>query len=227
VTEEEDLTALLVEGGVEPRFIPRLSRFGALLLERNRRLNLTGASSPAQVLPHLLDSLSLVPYVRDPLVDVGSGGGFPAIPLAIATGAHVVLVEAAAKKGAFLREACAEVQVPAEVIVGRAEDAGRDPAYRERFMSGTARGVAAAPAVIELVMPFLGIGGLAILQRGAIDERERHAAADAAPMLGGRLEAEIPLGGERRLLLIRKTSATPQRFPRRAGLPQKRPLCLR
>jgi 16S rRNA (guanine527-N7)-methyltransferase len=97
---------------------------------------------------------------------------------------------------------------------------------RERFASATARAVAVAPTVAELVLPFLATGGVAVLQRGTIDARERTALEDASLMLGGAVETEHQLDGERRIVLVRKTEATALRFPRRTGIPEKRPLCM-
>jgi 16S rRNA (guanine527-N7)-methyltransferase len=173
-----------------------------------------------------MDSLTLVPYVQAPLLDVGSGGGLPAIPLAIATGFPVTLVESVTKKAAFLEAAIGTLHASGQVIPQRAELAGRDPDLRERFGSATARAVSTAPTVLELVVPFLKIGGVAVLQRGKMDERERNAVIDAAPMLGAELVEEISLQGDRRILLLRKIAMTPSRFPRRPGVPEKRPLCL-
>jgi 16S rRNA (guanine527-N7)-methyltransferase len=172
-----------------------------------------------------LDSLTLARYVEAPLVDVGSGGGLPAIPLAIVTGCPVTLVESITKKAAFLEAAIGTLGLSGHVIPQRAELAGRDPDLRERFGSATARAVSTAPTVLELVVPFLKVGGVAVLQRGKMDARERNAVADAAPMLGAELSEEISLNGARRILLVRKTASTPTRFPRRAGVPEKRPLC--
>ena len=204
----------------------RLAHYGELLLETNKQFNLTGADTSAELFPHLLDSLSIVRYVDAPLVDVGSGGGLPAIPLAISTGVPVTLVESVTKKAAFVESALGQLELYGQVIPQRAELAGRDPDLRERFACATARAVSSAPTVLELVVPFLKIGGLAILQRGRLDDRERNAVADAAPMLGAEVEEEVPLDGDRRVLLIRKVAPTPQRFPRRPGVPEKRPLCL-
>lgn len=208
---------------------PRLLRFAELLLARNATLNLTAARSPEAVAEHVRDSLAVAPFLREPFVDVGSGGGFPAIPLAIVTGFRGVLIESLAKKARFLEEAIAALGLPLEVRAMRAEDAGRDPALRERFASATARAVASLPAVLEFTVPLLAVGGVAVLQRGRLEERERSAAADAALVLGAVLDGEHPAGtgpdDERRVVLARKTLATGQRFPRRAGVPAKRPLC--
>jgi 16S rRNA (guanine527-N7)-methyltransferase len=224
-TADDELLALLQIAGVAPALCVPLSRYGAIVLEANRRVNLTGAKSPAALAPHLLDSLSVVPYIREPYVDVGSGAGLPGIPIAIATGTPVTLIEATAKKAAFLAEALKELNLAGSVIQQRAEDAGHDDALRERFASGTARALSGPTTVAELLLPLIALGGVAVLQRGRFDERERRRLEDASLLLGGRMESELPLEGERRVLLVRKERATPLRFPRRAGLPEKRPLC--
>lgn len=223
--EHAALVESLAQGGVELALADRLAVYGELLLEANRRFNVTGADTPETLAPHLLDSLTLLPYVRGPLVDIGSGGGLPAVPLALATGIEVVLVEATTKKAAFLEGILTDLGLRGQVVPQRAELAGRDPALRERFASATARAVASASAVLELTAPFLEVGGLSILQRGRLEERERNAAIDAAPMLGCRLTEEVPLEGDRRILIVQKERPTPQRFPRRTGVPEKRPLC--
>jgi 16S rRNA (guanine527-N7)-methyltransferase len=206
---------------------PRLQHYVDSLLVRNRVMNLTGASDEAAVWEHVRDSLTLAPYVKEPYVDIGSGGGFPAIPLAIACGVEVTLVESVAKKARFLEEIVKELGVQATVVNARAEDAGRDPSYRERFGSATARAVGTASAVLELTVPLLAVGGTALLQRGDLSALERNALADAALVLGVQIEDEIVLEGSeaRRIVLAVKRKATPGRFPRRAGVPQKRPLC--
>lgn len=228
MTEDERgaLTALLSGAGVESRLVDPLAHYGALLLETNRRFNVSGADTPEELLPHILDSLSIVPYVQGPLVDVGSGGGLPAIPLAIAAGIEITMVESTTKKAAFLEAALGTLGLAGRVIPQRAELAGRDPALREQFACATGRAVSSAPTVLELVTPFLRAGGVAVLQRGRLDDRERNAVVDAAPMLGAELAGEVSLDGERRILLVTKTAPTPQRFPRRTGVPEKRPLCL-
>jgi 16S rRNA (guanine527-N7)-methyltransferase len=186
---------------------------------------LTAARDEAAVAEHVRDSLALVPYVRAPYVDVGSGGGFPAIPLAIATGARSVLIESLGKKARFLREAIVDLGLDASVLAERAEAAGRDPDHRGAYASATARAVGGATTVLELTIPLLAIGGLAILQRGAADRGETKALDDACLVLGAALEAEVAQAGNRRLLLVRKIAETGQRFPRKSGQASKKPLC--
>jgi 16S rRNA (guanine527-N7)-methyltransferase len=223
--DRDALRRLLKEGGVDPAFLEVQAHYGEMLLETNRHFNLTGAGTPEELAPHILDSLTLVPYIQAPLVDVGSGGGLPAIPLAIATGMPFTLIESVTKKAAFLEAAIGMLALNGRVIPQRAELAGRDPDLREQFGSATARAVSSAPTVLELVVPFIKVGGVAVLQRGKMDARERNAVADAAPMLGAEVADEVSLSGDRRILLLRKVSTTPARFPRRAGVPEKRPLC--
>ena len=216
---------LLRGAGVEAALAIRLAAFGALLLAANRDVNLTGAKTAEALVEHLVDALSLVPDVRGPLIDIGTGGGLPGIPLAIATGVRVTLVDAVKKKVTFLQHAIRELGLEGEAIDGRAEVLGQDPAYRERYLTATARAVASAPTVAELTVPFLAVDGWALLQRGALDDRERDALRDAALMLGARVLDERLLGGERRILLLEKLTPTQGRFPRRNGIPDKRPLC--
>ncbi len=220
-----ELERILEGAGVEARVRTRLARYGARVLDSNARFNLTGAKTAAALAPHLLDALTLVPFASEPLVDVGSGAGLPAIPVAIATGFRVTLVETTIKKARFLEATLHELDLTGDVVAGRAEIAAHDPQLRERFACGTARAVALAPTVAELLLPFVAAGGCALLQRGTFDRRERDALADAALMLGAVVESETIVDGERRIVVVRKESPTPGKFPRRPGIPEKRPLC--
>ncbi len=224
---DPEARAALRAGGVEDPLAERLATFAALVLAANRRVNLTGSKTGTAFAEHILDALTLRGDVAQPLVDVGSGNGVPGIPLALASGVPVTLIEPIRKRAAFLRAALDALGLAGEVVAARAEDAARDPAYRERFRCATARGVASAPAVAELTVPFLAVGGRALLQRGSLAAVERNAVADAALVLGAALIEERELGGERRLLVLEKRSATGPRFPRKNGTPAKRPLCLR
>lgn len=222
----EPLRRQLEVAGLEPALAERLARFGAHLLDVNRRVNLSGAESPEELVPHLLDSLTIVPYLAGRYVDVGSGGGLPAIPAAIAAGVELTMIEAITKKAVFLETALTDLGMPGRVFPERAEEAGRDEELREQFDCATARAVSTAPTVLEYLAPLLKVRGRAILQRGALPGHERNAVTDAGMMLGCRLTDEIVLEGDRRLLVFEKTSPTPHRFPRRIGVPEKRPLCM-
>jgi 16S rRNA (guanine527-N7)-methyltransferase len=220
-----ELHALLESGGAPAADVERLARYGEAVLQANRQFNLTGAKTAPEFVEHILDSLTIAAYVEGSLVDVGSGAGLPAIPLSIVTGVPVTLIETTSKKARFLKELLLELGLRGEVVCERAEVSAHDAGLRERFQTGTARAVASAPVVAELLLPFLAIEGVAVLQRGSIDERERIALSDASAMLGGRVEREIALEGDRRVIFVRKIAPSAQRFPRRTGVPEKRPLC--
>lgn len=218
--------ATLRAAGIDEDLASRLAVYAALVLDANRRLNLTGAKTGTAFAQHILDALTLGNDVVSPLIDVGSGNGVPGIPLALATNARVTLLEPIKKRAVFLQTALTALSVDGEVIAARAEEAARDPAYREHFETATARAVATAPAVAELTVPFLAIGGRALLQRGGLEPPERNAVADAALVLGAQLIEERLLDGERRIVILQKRVPTSPRFPRKNGVPSKRPLCV-
>jgi 16S rRNA (guanine527-N7)-methyltransferase len=221
-----DVANALARYGTPAEALERLARYGELLLLRNKEFNLTGARDADAIAAQIADALTLLPLLHDAgeLIDVGTGGGLPAIPLAIARGMRVTLVDATAKKIAFISSTIAELGIEGEAIAARAETLARDVRFRERFTYATARAVASAPAVIELTLPFLAPGGRALLQRGTPADAEHDAARKTALALGGEVTVELPLEGERRILIVTKRSPTPERFPRRVGVAQKRPL---
>ena len=218
------LEELLAAQGLGRENVTALALYGRLVLEANRHFNVTGARSPEEIARHIADSLSVLPYLREPYVDVGSGAGFPAIPVAIVTGMPVTMIEATQKKARLLESLLERLELHGVVIAERAEVAGHRPELREHFATGTCRAVASAPGVAELLLPLIRVGGAAVLQRGSIDQRERSALEDASLMLGASVEVEDEIGGARRIILLRKQRTTPDRFPRRTWA-QKRPLC--
>jgi 16S rRNA (guanine527-N7)-methyltransferase len=213
----------------------------AALTEWNRRKNLTspGALADAERV-HFLDSLSLVPVIRrEPegarrLIDVGSGAGFPGLALKIALPElDVVLVEATGKKAEFLsylKDSLALGEV--EVLAERAELVARRGGYREAFDIATARAIGSLKLVMELTLPFCKIGGVLIAQRGGDAEEEAALATKASNTLGGGVPsvepafASLAADAETRgsIAVVRKLSETSDRFPRRDGIPAKRPL---
>jgi 16S rRNA (guanine527-N7)-methyltransferase len=222
---EREIAAALEARHILPPLAARLAHYGMLVLDGNRKLNLSGAKTPEAIVDHLTDSLTVLPYVAAPYLDVGSGAGFPAIPVALAAGITPTLIEATIKKARFLEGLPEALSFDATVIAERAETAAHRSDLRETFASATCRAVTSASASLELTLPLLRAGGVAILQRGDLEPAERHAVEDAALVLGGRFEDEIPVEGARRILLVRKIAPTPLRFPRRPGVPDRRPLC--
>jgi 16S rRNA (guanine527-N7)-methyltransferase len=221
-----ELETLLEPAGLAPGIRERLARYGMLVLDAGRRFNLSGAKTEAEIAEHLLDSITVAPYVVEPYVDVGSGAGFPAIPVAIVTGGTATMIEATAKKARFLESALEALAIRGRILSERAEIAAHRQDLREQFASGTGRALGSAPTVAELLLPFIAVGGTAVLQRGQIAAIERQALDDAVLMLGGVVENEIGLNGDRRLVIVRKRDSSPGRFPRRPGIPAKRPLCM-
>jgi 16S rRNA (guanine527-N7)-methyltransferase len=204
------------------------------LLQRwNRRARLTALTKAESVIQlHFLDSLAILraPFPQHArVVDVGSGAGFPGIPLAIArTDLRISLLEPTARKAAFLELACVELGIPTVVRHSRAEVAGHDPKWREQFDVATGRAVAKSALLAELLLPFVRVGGNAILPKGPSAEAEVRELRQSAPVLGGKLldliRVTLPRGERRILVVISKIAATPERFPRQTVLHTRRPL---
>ncbi|GBD10992.1 Ribosomal RNA small subunit methyltransferase G [bacterium HR23] len=213
-----------------------------LLREGNRRMNLTSTQALEEAdRVHFLDSLTIAPVlppgVREGgrLVDVGSGAGFPGLPLAIAfPGMRVALVESVGKKVAFLRQ-CVDalgLALRVEVLHGRAEDLAYRPGLREGFSAGVARALGPLAVALELVLPFIQVGGVAVFPKKGDVAFEVAQAMPAMQALGGgnlQMHTVDPslLGPGRVLITVVKVSPTPRKYPRRAGMPAKRPLGVR
>ncbi len=208
------------------------------LLDWNQRMNLTAITGYDEVqVKHFLDSLTVTLALTLPeaegfrLIDVGTGAGLPGIPLKILLPRiGVVLLDSTAKKAEFLRHLKSRLQLPdIEVAVGRAEDAAHDAKYRERFDLVLSRAVGTLPTTVELALPFCAIGGSFIAQKKGAVDAELKAAARAISLLGGQLREtrtiDLPeFTDQRRLVIIDKVSSTPDKYPRRPGVPTKRPL---
>jgi len=209
------------------------------LIAYNQRINLTAITDYQEVqIKHFLDSLSVVLALREPLseacprlMDVGTGAGLPGIPLKIALpGLKLVLLEATAKKTAFLRHIKDKLGLgEVEVVCGRAEDIAHEAEYRERFSLVVSRAVARLATLVELALPFCAPGGRFIAQKKGDISQEVASAARAIELMGGKLE-EIKrvslkeLADVRWLVIIDKVAPTPQQYPRRPGIPAKKPL---
>ena len=235
----EKLRLQSMDWGVEldPTQLSLLGEY-ADLLAGYELANVVGTKSRHKiVLEHLLDALSC--YVvedlcrGDSLIDVGTGGGLPGIPLGIARPElHVTLLEAVGKKASFLENARVKLGLPnLEVLHARAEDAGRKLGYKENFDIVVARALAALPVVVEYCAPFVRMGGTILAMKGQLPEEELTNGIAASRKLGVELRdvrevkyrTQLPQK-ERRLVVLDKVQETPDMFPRRVGLAKKRPL---
>ncbi|MYD39285.1 MAG: 16S rRNA (guanine(527)-N(7))-methyltransferase RsmG [Chloroflexi bacterium] len=216
--------------------LAQFEQLTGLLLDWNSRMNLTGITEPADIaLKHYLDSLTLLPYLpqarRSRLLDVGTGAGFPGLPLAIALPQlRVTLLDATAKKLRFVEEARRALKLDStRTVHARAEDAGRDDAHRGTYDFVAARAVSRLPALMECTLPMTKRGGLIIAMKGSSAQEETRAASKAIATLGGELESvdEVRLPGldkPRYLVMVRKVGKTPRRYPRQAGTPSREPI---
>ena len=209
------------------------------LVEWNKRVNLTAITDYEEVqLKHFLDSLTLVPALEGKawakgdflLLDVGTGAGVPGIPLKILLPkVRLVLLDSVAKKTAFLQHVVNCLSLDhVEVLTGRAEDLAHQDSYRERFDLVVSRAVGKLSTIAELTLPFCREGGLFIAPKKGQIEEELSQATKAIDALGGKLrevkKVELELLEQRFLVIVEKVSPTPQRYPRRAGVPARRPL---
>lgn len=243
-----DAQPLLARGARElgldlsPDQLVRFDRYYTLLQRGRRRAALTSVSGREAVQRrHFLESLALLKALDEAgvlatdrpaaLLDLGTGAGLPGLPMKIARRhLSLTLLDATAKKTSFLRGLLDELALPdVRVLTGRAEELGRDAQHRQAYDVVVARAVAPLAALLELAMPFLKLGGVLATPKGSGAPREISTAQRALHLLGGTLMSAAPLhvpGARHRqtLVLVRKTAPTPEKYPRRTGVPQKRPL---
>ena len=218
------------------RQITALEQYEQELLTWNSRFNLTAIRDVEGIRSkHFLDSLSCSLVMRDnpptSLIDIGTGAGFPGIPLKILYPAmRLVLVESVGKKAEFCRHITRLLNLEkVEVLQSRAEDLGQDKKHREKYDWAVARAVANLPTLSEYLLPLVRLGGAMLAQKGESGPAEAQSADHAFHLLGGRLRQvrEVALPGiaeDRYLIVVDKIAATPPGFPRRVGIPLKTPL---
>lgn len=212
-----------------------LRRYGERLLEHNRRINVTGAADMDELeVRHLLDSLTAVPHFPEGatrVIDVGSGGGLPGIPVAIARPAlTVTLLESVGKKADVMQAITSELGLTnVEVVNQRAELAGQNWEYRQRFNVALARAVADLPVLLEYTLPFVRQLGRAIaFKKGDVDAEVARSRRALRSLGGEIIEVTAPplpdlLPGHQ-LVVVEKLAPSKAPFPRRPGIPERRPL---
>lgn len=226
---QEGLPAL----GMGEDRIPQLIEFSRLLLEKNQVMNLTAITEPREVATlHLLDSLALAAHEElagKKIIDVGTGAGFPGMPLAIALpGVDMTLLDSLNKRIDFLQEVCNALSLQDITCVhARAEEFAA--AHRESYDFAVSRAVAALPVLCELCLPLVKVGGAFLAMKSSHSQEETDQAAKAISLLGGKLERvtdySIPTTDiTHRLLTIRKVFPTPKKYPRRFAQIKKQPL---
>ena len=214
--------------------LERFDRLAELLIEQNKTMNLTAITDPDEVvIKHFADSISLfkavTPEENAKILDLGTGAGFPGIPLLITRpDLNLTMVDSTAKKLGYVARTVETLGLEAETLHARAEEAGKKPEYREQYDIVCSRAVAALNVLSEYCLPFVKVGGVFVAMKSAKAEEEIADAKKALSILGGKIVNKITFtlsdGGERTLIVIKKISQTSPKYPRVSAQIAKKPL---
>lgn len=216
--------------------ISKFDLYKTMLLEWNENINLTAITEETEVaVKHFIDSLKVLECYKiekgASVIDVGTGAGFPGIPMKIVRpDLKLTLLDSLNKRINFLRETGTAMEFEgAEYLHSRAEDAALDPRYREKFDVATARAVAGLSVLLEYCLPFVKIGGVFLAMKAKDTDDEIKDAQKALKELGGEIldvvKIQLPIfEGERTVVIVKKVKSTPKKYPRKAGTPSKKPL---
>ena len=209
--------------------LDRFRIYHRILAKWNERMNLTAITDPVEVAQkHFADSLAALPYLEPcmKVIDVGTGAGFPGVPLLIMEPSlDLTLADSLQKRLVFLDALLKELGLKATLVHGRAEDLGQNRLYREQFDASLSRAVANLPVLLELTTPFVKVGGSAIAYKGDASEEVKNAKSAAfllhVQLRSVELDSDL---GKRCLIFADKIAPTPKAYPRKAGTPNKNPL---
>lgn len=214
--------------------IEKLDLYAEMLLEWNEKINLTAITdSEGIAIKHFYDSLTPLWYLNIPknarVIDVGTGAGFPSIPMAIVRpDLRFTLLDSLNKRLNFLNEVCTRLDISAELVHMRAEDAAQKAEYRESFDVAVSRAVAALPVLCEYCIPFVRKNGMFIAMKGSKAEEELEISKNAVSTLGAAVEKTVkislPDDSERNIIVIRKKNYTPKAYPRHGSKIAKKSL---
>jgi len=220
-----------------PEQLAAFERYKSALIEWNNRFNLTAIRDESGIeIKHFLDSLTCILAFEpsnppNSLIDVGTGAGFPGIPLKIIyPHMRLTLVESIQKKAGFCQHIADTLGLrQVTVLAERAEEVGQDAKHREAYDVATARAVAPMPTLVEYLLPLVRVGGMVIMQKGENAPAETQQSERVIARLGGRLRKIIPISlptvvEDRYLVVLDKVAQTPSAYPRRIGVPAKQPL---
>ncbi len=214
--------------------VQSFKKYMDLLLEWNTKINLTAITEEDEIiLKHFLDSCTIMKYIKseDKIIDIGTGAGFPGIPLKIINpDIHITLMDSLNKRINFLNDVIDKLSLKnIDAVHSRAEDLARNEKFREKYDIAVSRAVANLSTLSEYMLPFVKIGGKCICMKGPNIDGEVENAKGAISKLGGRIKSidNFKLGNtenERNIIVIEKIAHTNPKFPRKAGLPSKEPL---
>lgn len=204
------------------------------IIEWNKNINLTAITEEKDIIQkHFVDSLTILKYTNnnDKIIDVGTGAGFPGIPLKISNETlNITLLDSLNKRILFLNNIIEKIELKnIKTIHSRVEDSATDMQYREQYDIATSRAVAQLNVLLEYLLPLVKIGGKCICMKGGNIEEELNASKNALNILGGRISKidtfELPNSDiKRNIIIVEKIKNTPKNYPRKAGIPSKKPL---
>ncbi len=233
-SEELNINIKTIDIFLNAKQIENFYKYMEMLIEKNKVMNLTAITDPKEIIiKHFMDSLTVARYLKgkNEVIDIGTGAGFPGIPLKIYnTSIEMCLLDSLNKRISFLNEVINTIDLEKIVAIhGRAEEYGQNLQYRERFDVAVSRAVAPLNVLLEYMLPFVHVGGQCLCMKGNISEEELQNAKNALNILGGEIEKiekfTLPnTDYNRTIIIVKKTRKTPDKYPRKAGMPSNTPL---